>query len=50
MAIKDLKDEIEGLKRDLNLSTDALAGALKVDSRTVRTVADRRFVSPARGS
>ena len=35
MAIKDLKDEIEGLKRDLNLSTDALAGALKVDSRTV---------------
>jgi hypothetical protein len=35
MPIKDLKDEIEGLKRDLNLSTDALAGALKVDSRTV---------------
>ena len=35
MAIKDLKDEIGGLKRDLDLSTDALAGALKVDSRTV---------------
>jgi len=35
MALKDLKAEIDGLKQDLGLSNDVLAGALKVDARTI---------------
>ncbi len=35
MSVVDLKTEIDGLKRDLGLSTDVLAGALKVDARTI---------------
>lgn len=35
MSVKDLKAEIDGLKHDLALSTDGLAGALNVDARTV---------------
>ncbi len=35
MAVTDLKAEIDGLKHDLGLTTDVLAGAFRVDVRTV---------------
>ena len=35
MSVKDLKAEIDGLKHNLAWTTDILAGALKVDARTI---------------